>query len=100
VPPSIVSPALAQNNAQWREFSLALQKMTKNVVTADKTLETRMALPKSLRMKLFARTSTLATSHHFHFTREVFDFLLSPVSVPGEVIADLELLWTQRQARP
>jgi FkbM family methyltransferase len=37
---------------------------------------------------------------HFDFTREVFDFLLSPVSVPGEVIADLELLWTQRQARP
>ncbi len=35
---------------------------------------------------------------HFDFVRELNDFLLSPVSVAGEVIADLELLWAQRQA--
>jgi len=33
---------------------------------------------------------------HFDFTREFTDFLLAPVSVPGEVVTDLELLWAQR----
>jgi FkbM family methyltransferase len=36
---------------------------------------------------------------HFDFRRDSsMDFLLSPVTVPGEEIADLDVLWTQRHA--
>ncbi len=36
----------------------------------------------------------------FDFRRDfACDFLLSPVSVPGEVMSDLELFWTQRHSR-
>jgi hypothetical protein len=31
----------------------------------------------------------------FGFERQLCDFLLSPVSIPGDVITDLELLWIQ-----
>ena len=36
----------------------------------------------------------------FDFRRDfASDFLLSPVSVPGEVMSDLELFWTHRHSR-
>jgi FkbM family methyltransferase len=45
-------------------------------------------------------SGTCVRVSHFDFRRDSSqDFLLSPVTVPGEEIADLEVLWTHRQAR-
>jgi hypothetical protein len=37
---------------------------------------------------------------HFDFHRQSTDFLLSPVSVPNEVVTDLEVLWAPQQSGP
>ena len=65
-----------------------------------KNEKTRLMIESLGYMPYWITPSGYVRVSNFDFKRKNnTDFLLSPVSVPGEVISDLELLWARRQHR-